>query len=697
MVFSGQKVRDQIYMKYKLINSAMLCLLTGPWMIASSSDSLDDIQFWAGRGSNRAALVIDWYDGDNSRSLMWGYQWNGTATGLDLLQAIVASDSRLFTHLGQFSWGTAILGIGYNNSPETAFEVTPSLSFDNSGIAMFEGADSADDNRISTNPDDYYLEGWNSGFWALYANDSPNENWVSSMTGAGGQILKNGSLYGLRFAPGFTSDAPSEPIPAAANPFGFIITASEGPFGAAPNDDPLSLLGKPATDFYDPFLGLSGGSNNRRVKLVEAPFNLDISETQKLITTFNEGSSAIVKFEQPIFDAPGNPYGIDLLVFGNAFYSTSGTVNEDSNMDSIELAGGVFSEPTKISVSPGFTGAEGQSEEDPTTWEWYRFDNGPFADTGFPTQAYQWNSEDSSWSDELMDFTKPVNPAFDSLLQEGGMSVADAIDLYDGAGGGTGFDIALSGFESIQYVCVEGLDGFSGGEVDAISAVRPSVLGDSLSIAPANLSNGANILQFQHPTKPGRNAIKLNFSNLSDPVRVSTMELSESDVLTSDTGEIHVSTNIRVVPMPGVDNPTFIADLELGVARDYDGDGADLAILQRTDDKWEYLSTHYNSSTRSVTLSSVTSLSDIALTQIKPKLSIETETNESGESLMNIRFGTIPGFTYSVLRSNSVNFSDAEEIGNVSVVEVQQFELSDDIILDGAFYHVRANRTVTEE
>src|SRR2546423_15577948 len=77
--------------------------------------SLDDIQFWVGSGSNRAALAIDWADDSiQPPSLVWGYRWNGTAHGSDMLTAIVAADPGLFAKLGASSANRAVYGIGYD-------------------------------------------------------------------------------------------------------------------------------------------------------------------------------------------------------------------------------------------------------------------------------------------------------------------------------------------------------------------------------------------------------------------------------------------------------------------------------------------------------------------------------------------------------------------------------------------------------
>src|SRR5271156_2792806 len=61
--------------------------------------SLDDIQLWTGSGTNEAALVIEWnaplifnYTTAPAplanKTMVWGYRFNGTATGTQMLQAI---------------------------------------------------------------------------------------------------------------------------------------------------------------------------------------------------------------------------------------------------------------------------------------------------------------------------------------------------------------------------------------------------------------------------------------------------------------------------------------------------------------------------------------------------------------------------------------------------------------------------------
>jgi hypothetical protein len=246
----NRKIRS---MKHQTVRTLALALAAASFAWSAGAATFDDIQFWAGSGTNRAALVIDWKDGKAPQSFVWGYRWNGTNTGgLDMLKAVVAADSRFFAHLGQFGWGTAILGIGYDLNHSGAFAVNPSLAFDAGGLVIDTGATNANDARVPSDSADHFIEGWNTGFWAYYLKDSATNAWSSAMTGVDGRVLTDGAWDGFSFAAGFVSSEPGEPVPALSNPFAFEVVAAQGPFGASPYDDPTSVLGMPSTNFYDP-------------------------------------------------------------------------------------------------------------------------------------------------------------------------------------------------------------------------------------------------------------------------------------------------------------------------------------------------------------------------------------------------------------------------------------------------------------
>lgn len=263
----------------------------------------------------------------------------------------------------------------------------------------------------------------------------------------------------------------------------------QGLYGPPLYNDPSAVLGKPATRCKNYSGDGAPADPNFRVKMVEAAYYLSL-DGQRVVTElypetpYDPQSWIIVRFDHKVLDYPGNPYGQDLIVFGNSVFSHGGGnyVGDASDMNTLQLfdADAVekgYFEQVKISVS-----------QDGLIWYAYdpnRMDPNDirFADALYPTQAYHWNRTGACWTDEEMDFTLPVDPNL-RLEDFAELSVADAIDLYKGSGGGTPYDLRdLPDYDSlqidpetgcrwIQYVRLEGGGlGRLGGEVDAVSDV----------------------------------------------------------------------------------------------------------------------------------------------------------------------------------------------------------------------------------
>ncbi|HLP76653.1 MAG TPA: PEP-CTERM sorting domain-containing protein [Candidatus Paceibacterota bacterium] len=183
--------------KFRLLSLAVASLFA---LSTARAATFDDIQFWTGSGANQAALVIDWNDGKSAESLVWGFRWDGTATGMDMFQAIVNADTRLFAHVSPSgSFGVAVFGIGYDLNGNGNFGVTPGLTFDAGGLSV-GGYATADDTRTATDAADHWLEGWNSGSWGYYNKASADALWSSDNSGASFDVLGNGSWSGFSFA-----------------------------------------------------------------------------------------------------------------------------------------------------------------------------------------------------------------------------------------------------------------------------------------------------------------------------------------------------------------------------------------------------------------------------------------------------------------------------------------------------------------
>jgi hypothetical protein len=146
------------------VASAVACAVV---MIASHAIAgpftFDDVDYWVGTGTSRAALVIDWVENSTEpAALVWGYRWDGTAYGRDMLTAIVAADDRLFAKLGGSPTNpVAVYGLGYDANNDGTFALDGGSGFDAGGFAYTGPADGS----TSLDAADYYAEGWFTGFW----------------------------------------------------------------------------------------------------------------------------------------------------------------------------------------------------------------------------------------------------------------------------------------------------------------------------------------------------------------------------------------------------------------------------------------------------------------------------------------------------------------------------------------------------
>ncbi|WP_319526487.1 VPLPA-CTERM sorting domain-containing protein [uncultured Desulfosarcina sp.] len=153
--------------------------------IAQASFSLDDIEFWAGSGSNSAAMVIHWsapevynlaYSGGASTpmpapitelSLAWGYNFDGTATGWDMMTAIAATDDRLYVVGGS---GT-VQGIGYDLDGDGQFGISDgdtTYTEDDFTDGVLDGLGYNVDSLVPTDSGDLYWGGWYGPNWELW-------------------------------------------------------------------------------------------------------------------------------------------------------------------------------------------------------------------------------------------------------------------------------------------------------------------------------------------------------------------------------------------------------------------------------------------------------------------------------------------------------------------------------------------------
>lgn len=171
---------------------------------AAAITSLSDIQYWVGSGSNQAGVVIDWNDATGTHSYAWGYRWNGTATGEDMLKAIVGA-------------------IGYSTYPATPGAAAPDGNGD-IALTLYIQSYSFGDAIYQL---DYLshseggFDAGSAGYWSYYVADSSSSlpsAWTSSGVGMGDRVLSNNSWDGWSWAADFNDVLPATPVAASVAP-----------------------------------------------------------------------------------------------------------------------------------------------------------------------------------------------------------------------------------------------------------------------------------------------------------------------------------------------------------------------------------------------------------------------------------------------------------------------------------------------
>lgn len=197
------RVQGQVYdlSKSKLKSSNLVTRSS-----TSSGDpnfTMEDIKFWVGTGSKKAALVIEWHDGKNPDALVWGYKWDGSKYGIDMIRDIVNVDPRLtlLTHMTG-STGYTIAGLGYDINKNGNHYLIYNNDANNpiypeNGIVSATGYNY--DNWSYSDPADHWLSGWNNGYWSYFTKDAINDMWEYSQWGASSRELVDGSWDGWSF------------------------------------------------------------------------------------------------------------------------------------------------------------------------------------------------------------------------------------------------------------------------------------------------------------------------------------------------------------------------------------------------------------------------------------------------------------------------------------------------------------------
>jgi hypothetical protein len=195
------------------------------------------------------------------------------------------------------------------------------------------------------------------------------------------------------------------------------------------------------------------------------PFNPAFAGDQ--LVSVGSGGQLTLGFEADITDGATHRFGVDLIVFSNAFFVDQSFFDTDPGND----GSGVLGPSPAIFGSNGiadiYVSADGQD---------WRLAAATSLNL-FPTLGYADFTETTPLTPGTVetDFTRAMDPTI-TLGSLAGLSFAELIDLYDGSGGGVGIDISGTGLDFARFVRIEN-NSAAAFNVDAVAVVPgPGVL-----------------------------------------------------------------------------------------------------------------------------------------------------------------------------------------------------------------------------
>lgn len=183
------------------------------------------------------------------------------------------------------------------------------------------------------------------------------------------------------------------------------------------------------------------------------------------LVSVGRGGELVVSFDAPVADDPRNPFGIDLIVYGNSFCIDASYPEG--------IVGGTFNDGGTVDVSA-----------DGVTWVTVPAIE---ADGGLPTLGFaDIGPYDVVPGQVPTDPARPVDPTI-AIADLEGLTWPELLAVYDGTAGGTRIDLADAGIASIRFVRIRvAADAPAVPEIDAIVAVRPGA-------GPADLNGDGTV------------------------------------------------------------------------------------------------------------------------------------------------------------------------------------------------------------
>ena len=307
--------------------------MVSPRAIADGTFTMDMIENWSGEGANRAAFVVQWNAESETSALVWGFRWDGEATGETMARTIAASDPRFFimTETGT-AYGSTVSGFGYDVNKSGDFSITKdgvTLSPDENGVIL--SSSYGYDGWTCTDPEDYWQSGWYQGYWSYWLKSSDSDPWGYSGTGITGRKLTDGCWDGWNFSVNMSSQ-PWKPLaPAPKN----------GPTAPSVKVQPEDVTVSPgeavtfAPEFKGDSLYFQWYKDEVAIQDAEASsYSIVSAETSdagryycvvsNMLDTISTDTVTLVVGDKSVIAAPGEEPGTALVVYDDSYASFSG-------------------------------------------------------------------------------------------------------------------------------------------------------------------------------------------------------------------------------------------------------------------------------------------------------------------------------------------------------------------------------------
>lgn len=215
---------------------------TGTELPYDGEFTFDMIENWTGTGENRAALVIQWNDADkrDAAALVFGYRWDGSATGYDMFHDVVLNNPQLFGLVQRTNVGCDISaiapdgytldGIGWDDDESgnpglwdsannDYYYPEGGLQYHPRGGSGIDGSypDYDYDNWKAADSNDIWQAGWYIGYWSYWVKDSETSQFGYSGWGMSCRELVDGCWDGWNYCPDMMPVEWKEFMPAPAN------------------------------------------------------------------------------------------------------------------------------------------------------------------------------------------------------------------------------------------------------------------------------------------------------------------------------------------------------------------------------------------------------------------------------------------------------------------------------------------------